>query len=1005
MTRRNPNQKYQAKRKPTKGPGSYLQSPNFKTACEYAQPRSDESPNFIFECETAAQKAESQGDFSEAINLWFRIFIRKSDRIEPRRRLNQAIHTLEKNKRNIKDIDQQLLSDLRKSSSLHKRFRSLASSDANESAIEAFVSACFFLDLKEDNFRVFFLIANYYFNKSLLQEAKRCYLFALTLQPQHEASLRRLGRITYLQKDHEASRIIWGLVLQVPDAQHYDAITFLGRIARQRRENLEALLFFNLAITADPYRVNAYKDLFSMHVRLKQYGEAQDVFASFIEALPESIEAYLMRVEIAFRQRNLIDTERAFNLLLERFSHEPAVWRTYTRFIAGHKSLEENVSFWRDVCEKHPESLAPRLEILRVQHSDGGTNQEVLEASKALLELDPENREGLLRTAQYLRMEGATLEAFKYFQLGAALYPGDAEFISSLISMHMSADQIDEAKALATEFDLRTLSSSSEEFTSKASLFYQAECNDKAVTLLNSAIRKFPDSSNCHSLLADIQIKSGRYHQALKSVNAARSIDPENAQTAKNYARVHAFIAFVSNSGSCDLHGASQIFLEAAKHIPIVTSPPTLDHLALITSTLGAGGAERQVANTIRGLKQSGASIQKLSLFANSLNPYLGHDFFLKKTLMNEDEITNLKLQRESRPLRQLVAEDLISRELAILLGIFEENVAADIAAIFIQLVSQKVTIAHFWQDYTAVIGGFAAVLAGVPVIVLSSRSTRPETRRRLKPYMRDVYKILVKKKNVFMLNNSRFGARDYEAWLDMKPGSMHVIHNGIDIRNSRKEANLLSESQIRKQLSIPSSASILGGVMRFSEEKRPELWLDVAISMCSLDPSMHFILVGEGPLRSVLEPRVLAAGLDDRIHIPGRKNPVEPWIAAMDLLFLSSRVEGLPNVLIEAQALGVPVASMAVGGAAETFKDGETGILIRSEAPATIADAIYAFMGNKDAMAHARQLGPQHVEGKFSIEAMTRNTLSFYKSIIHSCDARYDIDEHDSSLSNNNRT
>ena len=81
-----------------------------------------------------------------------------------------------------------------------------------------------------------------------------------------------------------------------------------------------------------------------------------------------------------------------------------------------------------------------------------------------------------------------------------------------------------------------------------------------------------------------------------------------------------------------------------------------------------------------------------------------------------------------------------------------------------------------------------------------------------------------------------------------------------------------------------------------------------------------------------------------------------------MDLLFLSSRVEGLPNVLIEAQALGVPVASMAVGGAVETFQDGETGILIRSEAPDTIADAINAFMGNKDAMANARQLGPLYV-------------------------------------------
>ena len=170
---------------------------------------------------------------------------------------------------------------------------------------------------------------------------------------------------------------------------------------------------------------------------------------------------------------------------------------------------------------------------------------------------------------------------------------------------------------------------------------------------------------------------------------------------------------------------------------------------------------------------------------------------------------------------------------------------------------------------------------------------------------------------------------------------------------------------------------------MRFSEQKRPDLWVDVAIEISTMDPSLHFLLVGDGPLRPSMQKRISATAVADRVHLPGNKNPVDPWFTVMDLMFLSSRVEGLPNVLIEAQSHGIPVASMPVGGAAETFKDGETGILIGSKTPTHIAKEILAFMDNKAAMALARDSAPHIAEEKFTIEAMARNTVRFYESVI----------------------
>ena len=66
--------------------------------------------------------------------------------------------------------------------------------------------------------------------------------------------------------------------------------------------------------------------------------------------------------------------------------------------------------------------------------------------------------------------------------------------------------------------------------------------------------------------------------------------------------------------------------------------------------------------------------------------------------------------------------------------------------------------------------------------------------------------------------------------------------------------------------------------------------------------------------------------GLADRFVFPGQVRNVADYLACLDLFMLTSRVEGLPNSLIEAQLAGVPVVTADVGGAGETFEDGSSG-------------------------------------------------------------------------------
>src|SRR5262249_13900190 len=154
----------------------------------------------------------------------------------------------------------------------------------------------------------------------------------------------------------------------------------------------------------------------------------------------------------------------------------------------------------------------------------------------------------------------------------------------------------------------------------------------------------------------------------------------------------------------------------------------------------------------------------------------------------------------------------------------------------------------------------------------------------------------------------------------------------------------------------------------RCSFEKRPELWTRVAMELARGDSRVFAVLVGEGPMRTELEAEVEREGLSDRFRFVGRQSPIEPWMSAMDVLFLSSLTEGLPNVLIEAQSLGVPVASMRIGGAPETVDDGNTGLLIDEGDPRDIADNIAPLLSDANKRRSFGAAGMKWTERMFSV-------------------------------------
>lgn len=146
------------------------------------------------------------------------------------------------------------------------------------------------------------------------------------------------------------------------------------------------------------------------------------------------------------------------------------------------------------------------------------------------------------------------------------------------------------------------------------------------------------------------------------------------------------------------------------------------------------------------------------------------------------------------------------------------------------------------------------------------------------------------------------------------------VFHCAIDLAAFDAPVDRL---QVRRELGIPESAFVVGHVGRLTEVKNHAFLLEVMAYMVKDVPGAMALLIGEGPLRSALEEKTRRLGLERNILFAGFQADIPRlMMGAMDLFLFPSLYEGLPLVLIEAQAAGLPcLISAAVSAEADVFK------------------------------------------------------------------------------------
>lgn len=203
----------------------------------------------------------------------------------------------------------------------------------------------------------------------------------------------------------------------------------------------------------------------------------------------------------------------------------------------------------------------------------------------------------------------------------------------------------------------------------------------------------------------------------------------------------------------------------------------------------------------------------------------------------------------------------------------------------------------------------------------------------------------------------SHAAAASAEAYYHLKPGSVIVIPNPFD------PASLATQTITRSK---NNGSTSLVCVARMTEEKGHADLIEALTAVNSRWPSSRkpwkIRLIGDGPLRERLQAHVDRFGLTRQVSFIGAVDPAGEEIAAADALVLPSRFEGMPNVVLEAMAVGTPVIATRSGGTAELQADRPTAFWADPGNPTSLAEAILQFAHHPDQAAEQRDTAKRYV-------------------------------------------
>jgi glycosyltransferase involved in cell wall biosynthesis len=184
------------------------------------------------------------------------------------------------------------------------------------------------------------------------------------------------------------------------------------------------------------------------------------------------------------------------------------------------------------------------------------------------------------------------------------------------------------------------------------------------------------------------------------------------------------------------------------------------------------------------------------------------------------------------------------------------------------------------------------------------------------------------------------------------------------------------------RALGVPDGAPVVGNIAALVDHKDHATLLRAAGLVCDRRPDVRFVIVGDGELKSSLTAQARAAGLEGHVIFAGFREDVDRLLPAFDVFCLSSHMEGLGTIILDAMAFSRPVVATAAGGIPESVVDGVTGRLVPVRDHTALAQALLDVLERPELAAAFGRAGRARFEERFSADRMVEETLVIYKEL-----------------------
>jgi L-malate glycosyltransferase len=291
-------------------------------------------------------------------------------------------------------------------------------------------------------------------------------------------------------------------------------------------------------------------------------------------------------------------------------------------------------------------------------------------------------------------------------------------------------------------------------------------------------------------------------------------------------------------------------------------------------------------------------------------------------------------------------------------------------------LAAQRFDVVHSHDKYNNVFAVLAGRAARVPAVIASKRWWVPGG-----PHYQAAHAVAFRLAHC-VLANSDSVARSLREVERVDARRIAVVYNFVD-EQAFAPIPPAERARLLREIGVPDGVPVVGLIAGLRAVKDIPSLLEGAARLRGRWPSLHIVLVGDGPDREALARRAEVLGIDGTVRFAGHRGQDPNLHRLFDISVLCSLREGFPNSIVEAMAAARPVVATNVGGIPDAVAEGETGLLVPPQRPDRLAEALDALLADPDRRAQMGAMAQRRARERYHVDAVLPKLEKLYVSLV----------------------